>query len=349
MKTLRCLTAALLLCGSTWAQDKAPDLPEHLQAKIKALFPGAVITDVDEDFEDGATVFDIELRKTTDGEKCELKLSDDGDVIEMEERLGPESVPASIREAVAAAFPDDIIKEGRKEVKDGEVTYRIELTRDGEVDVAADGQLMDIEITVDPATLPPAVTEALQATVPDARVVRARKNVDEGVEFEIDAVALGIKYDLTIALDGEVLDSANRGPVRKRKRNLTAADLPDAVTQAVNKLYPRSVIEKIDEDEKDGVVTFEIELVKRGDGRECKVELTETGELLDVDEELSPKEVAPAVLKEISRIFPGVAVWEAEKKSDDEELVYELKLIANGAEYEAELTAEGKIIKIERD
>lgn len=68
----------------------------------------------------------------------------------------------------------------------------------------------------------------------------------------------------------------------------------------------------------------------------------------DKEEDIALSEVPVNIIEIVQNTLPGISLDEAEKKSKDESVIYELegKLI-NGKEYEIKISDDGTIIKIE--
>ena len=74
------------------------------------------------------------------------------------------------------------------------------------------------------------------------------------------------------------------------------------------------------------------------------------GVLAKVQEKEVPlSEVPEAVLDAAQKAVEGIELEEAEVEEEDGVLVYELEGTAQGAEYEIELTADGKVLEVERE
>lgn len=90
-----------------------------------------------------------------------------------DKKVGLDKVPKAVRDAVKARFPAGEVTSVEKETDDGKVVYDIELTEKGrkyEMDIREDGTVLEIEKEVPLKDVPKAVTDALAARYPKAKV-----------------------------------------------------------------------------------------------------------------------------------------------------------------------------------
>jgi hypothetical protein len=136
-------------------------LPAAAADALLAAFPGAVIGEVDLDDEDGLELFEVEL-KQGDAE-IDVKLAPDGTIVEIEQVVAIEAVPAAAATVIQDAAAGGTIKEIKMEevraqvqTVDGvptpvlldppQVVYEAEIEtggQSGETKVAADGTVLE--------------------------------------------------------------------------------------------------------------------------------------------------------------------------------------------------------------
>ena len=124
------------------SEDK---LPREVAASIKARFPGAKLTSIEKEKENGQVVYDIELKH--EGRKYEMDIKEDGTIIEIEKEVEAKDVPAAVTKAVADKYPGASIKEVMEvnKVKDKQETpdhYEV-------VIVTAEKKKMEVEVSLD--------------------------------------------------------------------------------------------------------------------------------------------------------------------------------------------------------
>src|SRR5262249_8922638 len=75
----------------------------------EARFPGAELTSVEKETEEGKVVYDIELKHH--GRKYEMDIHEDGTVIEIEKVVAAKDVPQAVTKGVLAKYPGARITE----------------------------------------------------------------------------------------------------------------------------------------------------------------------------------------------------------------------------------------------
>jgi uncharacterized membrane protein YkoI len=148
-----CLTAAaglVLLATVAPAGEKVPldQVPKAVMDAVKARFPGAKISSVEKEKEDGKVVYDIELKH--EGRKYEMDILEDGTVLEIEKEIAAKDLPGVVSKALQAAHPKATVKEvmevykvkGKEEKLDHyEVTLETADRKELEVTVSLDGKV----------------------------------------------------------------------------------------------------------------------------------------------------------------------------------------------------------------
>jgi uncharacterized membrane protein YkoI len=125
--------------------------------------------------------------------------------------------------------------------------------------------------------IPKAVMDTLKAKFPKAKIDKWTKETENGkVMYDIEFKQDGRKTEADIAEDGTLLNF---------EREFDAKDLPKAVTEAVEKKYPRSKIKEVMEitdikDKKEVHGGFEI-VLKTADKKEVEVTVAKDGKVLE--------------------------------------------------------------------
>jgi hypothetical protein len=143
--------ALLVLMTGVRADDKKPEkvpldkVPKAVKATIDARLPGAEVTSVEKELEDGKVVYDVELKHK--GRKYEMDIHEDGTLIEIEKEMALKDVPATLAKTVETKFPKATIKEIMEVNK---VKGKVETPDHYEVTVEkADKKTEEILITLD--------------------------------------------------------------------------------------------------------------------------------------------------------------------------------------------------------
>jgi hypothetical protein len=125
--------------------------------------------------------------------------------------------------------------------------------------------------------IPKAVMDTLKAKFPKAEITKWTKEKEDGkVVYDIEFKNEGKKTEADIAEDGTLLNFEKEFP---------AKDLPEAVTKAVEKKYPKSTIKEVMEiteikDKKETHGGFEITL-ETADKKSVEVTVAKDGKILE--------------------------------------------------------------------
>jgi uncharacterized membrane protein YkoI len=145
------LLAPVARADDTENNKKIPldKVPKAVMGSIKARFPGADVTSVEKESENGKVVYDIELKHK--GRKYEMDIHEDGTVIEIEKEVAAKNVPEAVTKAVKARYPRATIHEvmevnkvkGKKETPDHyEVTLVTADKKELEIELSLDGKIL---------------------------------------------------------------------------------------------------------------------------------------------------------------------------------------------------------------
>ena len=111
LRFIACLALVALLSIPMLAQEKVDPskLPPKVADALKARFPGAMITQVTKEMENGEVVYDIEMTK--DGKKHEMDCKEDGTIVDIQNEIAVKDLPAAAVNAIKAKYPNSTIKE----------------------------------------------------------------------------------------------------------------------------------------------------------------------------------------------------------------------------------------------
>jgi uncharacterized membrane protein YkoI len=123
---------------------------------------------------------------------------------------------------------------------------------------------------------------------------------------------------------------------RDQERRLTEADVPAAALAALRKLAGDARLEEISEEVEDGRKTYEAEWETAAG--EMEAEVTEAGDVLEVEQEMQ-LEAAPAAVREAASREAGTARASCEKITLH---MYEIEFRKDGREHEILFTADGR-------
>lgn len=140
------VSVLLLLPSTTFAQDaekriKRSDLPAAVEKTVGSEAHGAKILGFSVETENGASYYEAALK--VDGHSKDVLIDGKGKVVEVEEEVAFDSLPANVKHALQAKAADAKIAKVESLTKDGVlVAYEAHIRRGGkssEVQVGPDG------------------------------------------------------------------------------------------------------------------------------------------------------------------------------------------------------------------
>lgn len=124
------LLALLLVAGVGSAMGQRSDtLPTVVATAFRASYPNATILHVSREPQDGKIVYEIESR---DGSmRRDLLYSPAGQVIEIEEMMPADSVPAAVRAGLERDLPGATLVGAERVMRGEVVTYEVQAKKNG--------------------------------------------------------------------------------------------------------------------------------------------------------------------------------------------------------------------------
>jgi uncharacterized membrane protein YkoI len=141
MKTCLALTLALAAAGiAAETKVQMKDLPPAVQKAVQAQTAGAQIKGLSKETEKGKTVYEVET--LVNGKSRDLTLDAAGTVVEIEEQVALDSIPAAAKAAIEKKTAGGRIKTVESVTKGSEMVYEAAYAKGGkshEFQVRADG------------------------------------------------------------------------------------------------------------------------------------------------------------------------------------------------------------------
>ena len=139
------MTAAFI-ASAVFAETKITmqELPPAVQAAVKELTKNVTVVGMSTEMEKGQRVYEIETK--VNGLSRDLLLDKTGAVIETEEEVALDSIPAGAKDAIQKKAAGGEIKKVELLTRGGVVSYEAEVRKKGknfEVGVNADGSVHD--------------------------------------------------------------------------------------------------------------------------------------------------------------------------------------------------------------
>ena len=145
MKIATSFIATGFLCASAFAAEtkvKVEDLPAPVQNTVKEQTKNATLVGLKEEKEKGKTVYEVET-KGASGKTRDLLLDSTGALIETEEEIDLDAIPAAANAAIQKRLAGGTIRKVEKITKGSSVSYEAAIkTKSGknaEIGVNADG------------------------------------------------------------------------------------------------------------------------------------------------------------------------------------------------------------------
>jgi putative PepSY-like beta-lactamase-inhibitor len=121
--------------------------------------------------------------------------------------------------------------------------------------------------------LPKPVLEAVKAKFPEAKLVRAEKEKEEGkTQYEVTILSKGQSMQVIVTPEGAVVQV---------EKKIAATDLPQAVAKALEDKYPKASIKKVEEISKEDKVTAYEALIETADAKTLEVTFDPSGKFLE--------------------------------------------------------------------
>jgi hypothetical protein len=71
--------------------------------------------------------------------------------------------------------------------------------------------------------------------------------------------------------------------------------------------------------------------------------------MFEDEKEIPLSQVPPAAIEAAENAVENISLTEAEVEEEDGQMIYDLEGIADGIEYEIEVTADGKVLEVEQE
>lgn len=113
----------LIALAATTAVAHA-ECPKPVSDAIAKAFPKSTISSCKAEKEHGHDQFEVRVAKA-DGAKAEVDVTPDGKILQVEEKVAIDRVPASVMKAFAAKYPKAKVTRAEKQAAESSITYEI--------------------------------------------------------------------------------------------------------------------------------------------------------------------------------------------------------------------------------
>ena len=284
-------------------------------------------------------------------------------------------LPPAVAKAVQENCPGAVIDKMDVEKEGGIALYDIEFKAGkGEIEVAADGTVMDIATVVALKDVPKPAADAIQKAAAGATVkqierseIRAevKKDGEKGTivklaspryVYEAELAKGEEKGEVQVAPDGKIVEGPKWGAEEEEEKEEIGekeeaeegakADLkilPPAVLAAFKTSYPHAVIKGTSKETEKGVTYYEIESVDGKMNRDLLY--TADGKVAEVEESVAPGALPAAVTQALAKAYPGYKILKAEDLTKDGRKLFELQIQVKDKKIGVTIDRAGTIIK----
>jgi len=259
-----------------------------------------------------------------------------------EEQVSIDQVPAGVKATILKEAMGGVVKEIERETEKGKTIYEAEIIIDGreiEIEVAADGTLLEREEEVSLDQVPAAVKATILKEAKGAVITEVEKESSKGkTYYEAEWVVGGKEVEIKVATDGTLLGREIEEE-DEDDDELTALDrIPAKAREALLKHARGAKFTEVERETVWGVVFYEAEWMVNGRKHEAKV--TTDGALAELEETVDAKSVPASVRKAASKVFPKSAKLKFEKKMI---VLYEVEAKVDGKEREVLISMSGQV------
>ena len=145
---MKALVFAMVCVVATAYGDTPKDCPAVVKTAIDKAFQKSTITTCKREHENGHDQFEVKLAKA-DGAKVEVDVSEDGKILQVEEKIALGDVPSAVMKAFAARYPKSKAASAERQTPStGKPSYELAFTVDGarkEATFTEDGAFVEEE------------------------------------------------------------------------------------------------------------------------------------------------------------------------------------------------------------
>lgn len=180
------------------------------------------------------------------------------------------------------------------------------------------------------AHVPPAVRQAVQARLGDAKLQSIEKQTRDGeTTYDVEIVRNGKERGFTLDAGGALLDE-----------EVFLAELPPTVQRAIQAHSAGATLDEIDRSVNDGEISYDVEIQRNGVSRDFTVDAN--GVLLR--EQVFIGELPPAVRQTIQKEAGTATVGDIDRAAEDGEVTFDVELTQAGRTRTLSVAADGKLI-----
>lgn len=128
---------------------------------------------------------------------------------------------------------------------------------------------------------------------------------------------------------------------------ITVADLPAAVRATIDKEIPGATLNKIEKEEENGKVLYDIE--GKLNGKDVEMDIAADGKVLTREDTVSFASMPAAVRAAAEKYFGGPGEYKASKEVEGDKAFYEVEGKKDGKKVTLKYTEDGKQVEEEKE
>ena len=208
--------------------------------------------------------------------------------------------------------------------------------------VAGAGEEQEEQVSLD--QLPPAVKATILREARGGTIQEIERERENGkIVYEAEVIIDGKEFDIEVAADGTLLTREGDEPEEETERTVGAQEVPAAALATLKKLAAGVQITEFAEEIEHGHTFYEGSW-KAPSGGKMDVLVTAAGDLVEIEEQVTAKQVPATVLAAARQAAGADARMGFEKKTL---ILYEVKFRKGDAWHELLLTVDGRCVEEE--
>ncbi|MFC1618815.1 PepSY-like domain-containing protein [Candidatus Neomarinimicrobiota bacterium] len=126
--------------------EEIVEIPDHILAAILGSYPDAIVDEAELDSLDGEAVYQIDI--VSSGSEVELTFLPDGTLVQLEEEISSDALPAAVLTTLTSEYPDGTIEDAKRITRGDVVEYEVEVvsgTIEYEILLDAAGNVLTVD------------------------------------------------------------------------------------------------------------------------------------------------------------------------------------------------------------
>ena len=242
-------------------------------------------------------------------------------------------LPPAVQKTIGQQKGDGKLESIEKLTDDGEVTYDVELVRDGKsrgFTVDAEGELLNEEVFA--GELSPAIQQTIQKQVGNGTLDEIDKCIGDGnPSYDVQMTRDGKTRCFTVATNGQLLDA-----------EVFLSELPPALQTAIQKQVGGDKLAEIRKCFDGDEITYDVHVTGNGEGRILSFDPDGTFWYEEGPANLS--DTPEAVQKQIKTLTGSGKLLGISKTMEDNEISYEVDVQNGAQEKTTRVGPDGKVL-----